>query len=147
MCGPRSNITVLDVDSKDERILADAIDRHGKTSIIARSGSGHFQAWYKHNGERRRIRPDRNVPIDILGTNGYVVGPPSQVTHGDYQFIEGSLDDLHNLPALLNVETAIEKPPVLAYEPAPADWVDMVEGDGRNNELFRLPKPASFSFR
>jgi len=138
MCGSRSNITVLDVDSKDERILADAINRHGNTPIIARSGSGHFQAWYKHNGERRQIRPDRNVPIDILGTNGYVVGPPSQVTRGDYQFIEGSLDDLHNLPALLNVYAAIEKPPILADEPAPADWVDMGEGDGRNNELYSV---------
>ena len=48
MCGPRSKITVLDVDSKDERILSDAINKHGNTPIIARSGSGHYQAWYKH---------------------------------------------------------------------------------------------------
>jgi hypothetical protein len=37
MCGRRSRITVLDVDSKDERILADALDRHGKTPIVVRS--------------------------------------------------------------------------------------------------------------
>jgi hypothetical protein len=67
MCGKRTSITVLDVDTTDERILADALNRHGKTRIIARSASGHFQAWYRHNGESRRIRPRRDVPIDILG--------------------------------------------------------------------------------
>ncbi len=56
MCGQRSRITVLDVDSKDERILADALGRHGKRAVIARTGSGKFHFWYKHNGERRRIR-------------------------------------------------------------------------------------------
>ena len=85
MCGKRNGITVLDVDCKDERILADALDRHGKTSVIARSGSGNFQAWYKHNSERRRIRPDRRVPIDILGS-GVVVAPPSQSAKGSYEF-------------------------------------------------------------
>jgi hypothetical protein len=67
MCGPRSHITVLDIDTKDERVVADAIDRHGKTPIIARTGSGNYQAWYRHGGERRLIRPRRDVPIDILG--------------------------------------------------------------------------------
>jgi hypothetical protein len=47
MCGRRSGVTVLDVDTTDERTLADAINRHGRTRIIARSGSGHFQAWYR----------------------------------------------------------------------------------------------------
>ena len=89
MRGRRSGVTVLDVDSTDERVLADAVDRHGHTRIIARSDSGHFQAWYRHNGERRRIRPDRNVPIDILGA-GFVVAPPSQSTKGTYEFISGS---------------------------------------------------------
>lgn len=78
MCGCRSGITVLDVDTADERVLADAIDRHGKTPIVARSGSGHFQAWYRYGGERRLIRPRRDVPIDILG-GGFVVAPPSRV--------------------------------------------------------------------
>src|SRR5262249_7530340 len=72
MCGKRNGITSLDCDSRDERVLADALSRHGQTPLVARTGSGHFQAWYRHNGERRRIRPDRNVPIDILGA-GFVV--------------------------------------------------------------------------
>ena len=60
MCGRRSGVTVLDVDTTDERVLADAVYRHGTTPIVARSGSGHFQAWYRHAGERRLIRPRRN---------------------------------------------------------------------------------------
>src|SRR3982074_679541 len=54
--GARTKITVLDSDSNDDRILADAMSRHGKTRLIVRSGSGNFQAWYRHNGEGRHIR-------------------------------------------------------------------------------------------
>ena len=57
MCGSRSRVSVLDVDSKDERILADALDQFGKTPVIVRTGSGKYHAWYRYNGERRRIRP------------------------------------------------------------------------------------------
>jgi hypothetical protein len=101
MCGSRSRVTVLDVDSKDERILADALDYHGKTPVIVRTGNGKHHAWYRYNGERRRIRPWRGLPIDVLG-GGFVVAPPSRVKQGQYQFIEGSLDDLDRLPVLNN---------------------------------------------
>ena len=130
MCGRRSGITVLDVDTTDERVLADAIDRYGKTPIVARSGSGHFQAWYRHAGERRLIRPRRDVPIDILG-GGFVVAPPSRVAKGSYEFIQGSLEDLENLPTLNDAPSAV---PV----DVPADWGPLRHGDGRNNALFRL---------
>ena len=40
-----SNITVVDVDTPDERVLTDALARHGDTPFIVRSGGGHFQAW------------------------------------------------------------------------------------------------------
>jgi hypothetical protein len=125
MCGPRSHITVLDIDTKDERVVADAIDRHGKTPIIARTGSGNYQAWYRHGGERRLIRPRRDVPIDILG-GGFVVGPPSRVAKGSYEFIQGSLDDLSKLPTLNDASSA-----------AP-EMRGMGQGDGRNNRLFKL---------
>ena len=102
MCGRRSGITVLDVDSKDERVLADALDRHGKTGVITRSGGGNFQAWYRHNHERRQIRPWVGRPFDVLG-GGFVVAPPSRVAKGQYQFLQGSLDDLDRLPVMQNV--------------------------------------------
>src|SRR5262249_51689002 len=99
MCGKRNGITVLDVDTTDERVLADAVNRHGQTPVVVRTGSGHPQVWYRHNSERRRIRPDRNVPIDILGA-GFVVAPPSQSAKGSYEFISGGLDDLDRLPVM-----------------------------------------------
>jgi hypothetical protein len=98
-CGVRSGITVLDVDSADERLLADVLDEFGQTPFIVRSGSGNHQAWYRHSGERRRIRPDASRPIDILG-GGFVVAPPSRGAKSAYTIMHGCLDDLRNLPAL-----------------------------------------------
>lgn len=94
-----SRITVLDIDAPDERLLADALDQHGPTPLIIRSGSGNFQAWYRHAGERRKVRPDPAKPIDILG-DGFVVAPPSQGSKGQYQIIAGTLDDLDRLPTM-----------------------------------------------
>lgn len=95
----RNRITVLDVDTPDERVLADGLARHGPTPFIVRSGSGNFQAWYRHGGETRRVRPEPDKPIDILG-DGFVVAPPSKGRKGEYQIIEGSLDDLDRLPKM-----------------------------------------------
>ncbi|MBB3645614.1 hypothetical protein FHX14_001793 [Rhizobium sp. BK619] len=103
----RNNITVLDVDTTDERVLADGLSRHGQTPFIVRSGSGHYQAWYRHNGERRRVRPDLRLPIDILG-DGYVVAPPSLGSKGRYQVIQGKMDDLDSLPVMIHPEIASE---------------------------------------
>ncbi|MBS7670974.1 bifunctional DNA primase/polymerase [Croceicoccus gelatinilyticus] len=97
-CRP-NRITVLDVDAPDERLLRDAIDEFGPTPIIVRSGSGNFQAWYRHGGERRAVRPDPARPIDILG-DGFVVAPPSRGAKGAYELIQGSLDDLADLPVM-----------------------------------------------
>jgi hypothetical protein len=107
--GPRSHITVLDVDTPDERVLADALARHGSTPIIVRSGSGNHQAWYRHSGERCDTTTWRKsgLPIDILG-GGFVVAPPSKGAKGPYQFIQGSLADLDRLPALRGLETPLQ---------------------------------------
>ena len=115
-------ITVLDVDSSDERLLADALDEFGPTPFIVRSGSGNFQAWYRHNGERRRVRPDRR-PIDILG-DGFTVAPPSIGSKGSYGNISGSLDDLASLPTM--------RAP--ANDPSP---LEQIETGRRNQTLWR----------
>lgn len=96
-----SGITVVDVDTPDERVLADALARHGDTPFVVQSGSGHFQAWYRGQGEERSIRPDPGIPIDILG-DGFVVAPPSIGEKGTYRIIQGTLADLAALPPLLN---------------------------------------------
>jgi hypothetical protein len=101
-----SRLTILDVDTNDERILADGLDEFGPTPFIVRSGSGNFQAWYRNNGEGRRVRPDPRRPIDILG-NGFVVAPPSVGRKGQYQIIAGSLDDLDHLPKMKTQPTPL----------------------------------------
>jgi len=130
----RNRITVLDVDTPDERVLADGLSRHGPTPFIVRSGSGHYQAWYRHNGERRRVRPDPARPIDILG-DGYVVAPPSMGSKGRYEIIQGSMDDLERLPRM-RVEPADEVQVEAFLSAGKLDGGGIPEGR-RNDELWR----------
>ena len=127
----RNRITVLDVDTPDDRVLADALSRYGDTPFVVRSGSGNFQAWYRHNGERRMVRPDPRAPIDILG-DGFVVAPPSQGSKSRYEIIAGKLDDLDRLPVM----RASEPPAETAAAPT-TPFASMRDGDGRNEALFR----------
>jgi hypothetical protein len=109
--GPRSRLTILDIDTDDERVLADALGKHGKTPIIVRTGSGKFHAWYRNNRERRLIRPFVGLPIDVLGS-GFVVAPPSKGAKSSYQIIEGSLDDLDRLPLICNLDISSATPAI-----------------------------------
>lgn len=126
MAGKRSGLTVLDVDTADENVLADALARHGATPIITRTGSGNFHAWYRHNGEGRMIRPDPAKPIDILGT-GVTIAPPSIGRKGAYAFAQGSLDDLDALPVMQG----------RSAQTAPKPGAGLRDGDGRNRALFQ----------
>ncbi|MFW7355595.1 MAG: bifunctional DNA primase/polymerase [Brucella sp.] len=136
----RSKIVVLDCDTPDERIFADALGRHGKTPFIVRSGSGNWQAWYRHNGEARRVRPDPALPIDILG-DGFVVAPPSMGSKGQYQLVEGSLDDLSDLPKMsVSISDPNKKHNTpLPFSPSPPlSSESSGKSDGkRNNDLWR----------
>jgi Bifunctional DNA primase/polymerase, N-terminal/Primase C terminal 1 (PriCT-1) len=108
MCGERSRVTVLDIDTSDERLLADALSRHGPTPIIVRTASGKWHAWFQHNDERRRIRPwGHELRIDLLGTGGFVIAPPSTTERGRYEFVQGSLDDLASLPRMRGLEASV----------------------------------------
>jgi Bifunctional DNA primase/polymerase, N-terminal/Primase C terminal 1 (PriCT-1) len=112
MTNARNRIAVLDVDSTDERIFADALNRYGDTPVKVQTGSGKFHGLYRFNGERRRIRPFGEVPIDILGTGGFVIAPPSVTEKGTYRFIEGGLDDLDRLPIMRGLTTDVyDRPP------------------------------------
>jgi len=125
ICGERSRITVLDIDTPDERVLADAQSRHGKSPLVVRTARKRFQVYHRHNGESRQIRPYPDRPIDILG-GGFVVAPDSRGPQGQYEIIEGSLDDLDRLPRLANLN-----------EQRGNNAAQMTVGSGRNNFLFR----------
>ena len=120
--GPRSGLTILDVDTKDQSVLDEAQSRYGESPIVVESGGG-YHAYYRYSGERRHIRPwGPDVPIDVLG-NGYAVGAPSVAAKGQYKIIHGTLDDLKSLPPLHVMLDELRKP--------------IPEGK-RNQSLFRM---------
>lgn len=130
-CGPRSRLTVLDIDAPDERLLADALDRFGQSPVVIRTASGKFHAWYRHNGEPRKIRsvvPGK--PVDLLGTGGMAIAPPSRSATGAYEFICGSLADVATLPTMRGLDAPD------AY-PASVPGGDNAQVGQRNNLMFR----------
>jgi hypothetical protein len=150
MCGPRSKLTVLDIDSSSDVVLGNAIARHGITPILVRTASGKWHAYYRHNGERRRIKPFPGLPIDILGSGGFAIAPPSKTANGQYQFIDGSLDDLDRLPVMI-MQPLDDEPFELpgANSPSENDNASasplrgMREHDGRNKALFLAIGPLA----
>src|SRR5262249_29507804 len=88
-------------DTRDEAVVADAIKQHGDSPLVVMTGGG-FHVYYRHGGEPRKIRPDPDLPIDLLG-GGYVIAPPSQLAKGRYEIIRGTFNDLDRLPQIKGV--------------------------------------------
>ena len=96
MAGARNRLTVIDIDecgAAGERLLADVQRQFGGSKVVVRTGSGGFHAYYRHSGEGRKIRPDPRKPIDLIG-GGPIVLPPSRGFRGNYEIIDGHVDDL-----------------------------------------------------
>jgi Bifunctional DNA primase/polymerase, N-terminal/Primase C terminal 1 (PriCT-1) len=130
--GRRSNITVLDIDTPDEKIAQDAIRQHGQPAIVTRTASGKLHLLYRYNGENRRIRPWPDLPIDVLGDNGYALAAPSKLETGSYEIIHGHLDDLARLKPMAGGlgEIAVVRRGKLVT------WSEMRDGDFRNRALW-----------
>ena len=129
---------MLDIDVPDERVLADAITRHGEPRIIVRTPSKKFHCYYRYAGERRMIRPWPDRKIDLLGHQGVVIAAPSQIGTGNYEIIEGMLDDLDRLTPMQGLDDL--KPVRQKSEPraaVPSAPVDPVRHGRRNDWLFR----------
>lgn len=125
-----SRITVLDVDTPDENVLAAALDKHGRSPLIVRSQSGNFQAYYRNNNEGRHVRPWVGLPIDVLG-DGFAVAPPSEGYKGRYEIIEGDLNVLAELPTMRGW-TGVQTEPANDVENIP----ESVGCGERNRHLF-----------
>jgi Primase C terminal 1 (PriCT-1) len=99
-CGKRNGITLVDIDSNDERMLDEAQRIFGAGRLIWRTGNGNYAIPYRYNGEGRRIRPMPGLPIDVLGA-GLAVLPPSLGARGRrYEIVQGKLADLDRLPTV-----------------------------------------------
>ena len=139
MAGRRTRLSVVDIDSPDDDLLRDTLRRYGETPIITRTPSGGRHLWYRHNGEGRRIRPEAQVPVDLLG-GGVVIAPPSMGARGLYQFEHGTLDDLDSLRPAQNV-IEFPKPKLVRADLPPAGLIT----EGRNGALYRhLMKAARY---
>jgi hypothetical protein len=134
--GRASSVTILDIDTADENVTADAMARHGEPRIITRTASGKHHLFYRYNGEGRRIRPWAGLEIDVLGDNGYAVAAPSKLIKGAYEIIHGHLDDLDRLKPMADTGTM----------PVPAKWSGMRQGDGRNRALWERCMRAGADF-
>jgi Bifunctional DNA primase/polymerase, N-terminal/Primase C terminal 1 (PriCT-1) len=97
VAGHRNRLTIVDIDSPDDRLCDEIQDRFGPTPLQVLTPSGGRHLYYRHAGEARRIRPLQDV--DILG-DGNVVAARSIVPKGKYQIERGTLDDLDRLPPM-----------------------------------------------
>jgi hypothetical protein len=101
----RVKLTVVDIDAhgpEAERWLGEVQNQYGPPKVVVRTGRGGFHCHYRHDGEGRKIRPELDKPIDILG-GGVVILPPSKGLVRDYEYIEGGIDDLVDLPVIRKV--------------------------------------------
>jgi hypothetical protein len=121
VAGHRNRLTVVDIDSPDERLVGEVQDRFGVTPFQVLTPSGGWHCYYRHAGEDRRIRPLQDV--DILG-GGNVVAAGSVVPKGKYRIERGTLDDLDRLP------------PMRPQDNRPARDVTVTAGR-RDDEMFR----------
>jgi len=140
-CGQRNRITALDVDTPDRTAFDRALKECGDTAILIQTASGKFQAWYRWNEERRKIRPIDGEAIDILG-GGVCIAPPSIRPDLDgkaYRFLAGSLDDVSRLPAIRDgaLPPEIYRKVAARYDaPKGAEPLGMVPEGKRTNTIF-----------
>jgi Bifunctional DNA primase/polymerase, N-terminal/Primase C terminal 1 (PriCT-1) len=134
-CGHFNRLTVVDVDSAADSELQYALDTFGQSPVIVRTASGKHHAYYRHNGERRQIKPDKTHPIDILGEGGFCVAPPSVRSDGGrYEFVRGGLSDLANLPTMRTAPLQIPEPVKPRVNPSG----NVTPIGKRNDTVFRL---------
>jgi hypothetical protein len=127
LTGP-SRLTVVDIDSTDNRIVRECLKRFGETSLMAKTPSGGTHLVYRSGGEPTRARLD-GEPVDIRGVGGFLVVPPSERLDGRrYEFTRGGIEDLEHLPACKSGALGARSFPLSGR---------IAEGR-RNDTLFRL---------
>jgi hypothetical protein len=123
VAGWRNRLAIGDIDSTDDRLVAEFQKKYGVTPLQVLTPSGGSHLYYRHSGETRRIHLLDDV--DLLGA-GHVVAAGSRVPAGRYEIVRGSLDDLDRLPRLA------------ATVAPPAQTRDHIPEGKRDDTLFRL---------
>lgn len=140
-------VTVVDLD--EPGLIDWAISRFGETPVIIETPRGGNHLLYGPNGERRQTGIEGRK-VDILGSGGYAIAPPSQRPDGQsWAFLRGSPADIRNLPTI--PKSAL---PDTALPSSPAED-DGGKEVGRNDTLFRtlirealrFSSKAEFSFQ
>jgi len=127
-CGKFNRITLIDIDSRDEGIVREAIKLFGESPILWRTGSGNHAMPFRYNGEARKVRAVPELNIDVLG-GGLAVAPPSMGSTGRYEFLKGGLPDLDRLPVARSIK--VEQPQ------ARTETSNGIRKGERNYTLFR----------
>jgi hypothetical protein len=131
----RRKLTVVDVDDSSERVQLAALDRCGTTPLVTMTPSRGLHLWYRYNGEASaNLRQSDGIPVEVktAASRLVVVVPPSVGKPGrSYMLVQGTWDDLDNLPTV--------KPGALRRldEPAQPKPVERVQEGCRNDTLWR----------
>jgi len=138
--GEASGITVLDCDDTSVG-LHELFSQYGETPLVVQTPSGGYHLYYRHQQEHcgQHIAPG----IDIRGTGGFVVAPPSinPVIGKIYQFIEGDMKWLEALPHMNTLELE-SIPPCPTPAPSPA----LITMGQRNKALFTHLKEVAAKY-
>lgn len=141
--GDNGGIVVVDVD--DAKLIDEAITHFGRTPLISETPSGGYHLWYRSSGERRQIKVGGKA-IDLCGVGGFHLAPPSvHPDDGEYEFVEGDLTLIPNLPTLA-VNSCPDIPVTGSIRPIPGKLSADLPWGGtgrRNTDLFRWAIPLA----
>lgn len=109
VCGPISNLVVVDIDSVEARREVIKADWPTPGKFVKTAKGEHwYYGWnekYEVGNRSRLVVGDRQLALDVRGVGGYVVGPASRHATGVvYELVEdvaGSFADMAGLPDVL----------------------------------------------
>lgn len=138
-CGAKSGIVVLDVDKDHDgyESLATLLEQYGRLpdTPVSKTGSGGEHIFFRYPGiEIRNSAGKLGKGLDIRGSGGYVVVPPSRHPNGNYYewVVKPSQVELADMPEWM-IELLQEKNEIAE----PKSSGEYLSGE-RNNALTKL---------
>lgn len=143
VCGPRSGVFVVDVDTQEGReYLAGLAEAHGfdlsRVPAVRTKKGRHYYFAYPEGAELRNSSRVIGPGIDTRGEGGFVVGPGSEHPDGGLYAWDGDEPDPGDMAPFPELPSwildAIESPPDIPGAGG-GQWgqLPLAEGDGRNN--------------